>query len=228
MTNVYFGQISELCACTFEDQFHLRKKRTGNSIIQSSVRVDKTDKEVALYESANCGAKELIARDVRVLLCQDDYFLESTADCLFRVGWQVLEIVRTHFKKIAVANLNVAAGRVGESIPATSSNRRRKKDRASEEHCGWTCEAQQHRCSEEADNGWIHVNLWQIKVWEWRNKKGKRRALTSRSSSSLRSSHPLPSKSIAASMVQAELMTQNPVRLDQVTPFEGSDGYAIY
>jgi DNA methylase len=51
-TDHFFGQISEICGLTFEDNFLIRKKRTGNSIIQSSVRVDKAAHKTALYESA--------------------------------------------------------------------------------------------------------------------------------------------------------------------------------
>ncbi len=51
-TDLFFGKISELCGFTFEDNFLIRQKRTGNSIIQSSVRVDKAAHRVALYESA--------------------------------------------------------------------------------------------------------------------------------------------------------------------------------
>ena len=51
-TDVFFGKISELCGFAFEDNFLIRQKRTGNSIIQSSVRVDKAAHRVALYESA--------------------------------------------------------------------------------------------------------------------------------------------------------------------------------
>lgn len=51
-TDHFFGTISELCGLTFEDNFMIRKKRTGNSIIQSSVRVDKAAYKATLYESA--------------------------------------------------------------------------------------------------------------------------------------------------------------------------------
>lgn len=51
-TDQYFGQIAELCGLQFETTLLLRKKRTGSSIIQSSVRVDKAPAKAALYESA--------------------------------------------------------------------------------------------------------------------------------------------------------------------------------
>lgn len=51
-TDVFFGQIAELCGLKFEANLLLRKKRTGSSIIQSSVRVDKASQKTVLYESA--------------------------------------------------------------------------------------------------------------------------------------------------------------------------------
>ena len=51
-TDDFFGKIAELHGLAYEDNHMLRKKRTGSSIIQSSVRVDKAAEKVALYESA--------------------------------------------------------------------------------------------------------------------------------------------------------------------------------
>ncbi len=51
-TDYFFGKIAELCGLTFENNLLLRKKRTGSSIIQSSVRVDKAAQKTVLYESA--------------------------------------------------------------------------------------------------------------------------------------------------------------------------------
>lgn len=51
-TDYFFGKTAELCGLDFEDTLLLRQKRTGNSIIQSSVRVDKAAHKTALYESA--------------------------------------------------------------------------------------------------------------------------------------------------------------------------------
>ncbi|MGH9962070.1 MAG: site-specific DNA-methyltransferase, partial [Pyrinomonadaceae bacterium] len=51
-TDHYFGKIAELCQLRFEDTLLLRKKRTGTSIIKSSVRVDKAPQKTELYESA--------------------------------------------------------------------------------------------------------------------------------------------------------------------------------
>mgnify|MGYP001024812808 CR=1 FL=1 len=50
-TDLLFGQIGELCHLKLEDILILRKKRVGNSIINSSVRNGKSD-EISLYESA--------------------------------------------------------------------------------------------------------------------------------------------------------------------------------
>jgi hypothetical protein len=50
-TDYFFGKIAELSGLKFEDTLLLRKKRTGSSIIQSSVRVDKAAQRVVLYES---------------------------------------------------------------------------------------------------------------------------------------------------------------------------------
>ena len=51
-TDYFFGKIGELCRLSFEDTIPLREKRTGTSIIQSSVRVDKAAVKTVLYESA--------------------------------------------------------------------------------------------------------------------------------------------------------------------------------
>jgi hypothetical protein len=51
-TDFFFGDIAELCGLTFEETILLRQKRTGTSIIQSSVRVDKAAQRTVLYESA--------------------------------------------------------------------------------------------------------------------------------------------------------------------------------
>ena len=51
-TDYFFGKIGELLGLTFEDTHLLRNKRTGNSIIQSSVRVDQAHEKTVLYESA--------------------------------------------------------------------------------------------------------------------------------------------------------------------------------
>ncbi len=51
-TDWFFGKIAELCALEFEDTLRLRDKRTGTSIIESSVRVDKAEVKTVLYESA--------------------------------------------------------------------------------------------------------------------------------------------------------------------------------
>jgi hypothetical protein len=51
-TDYLFGKIGELVGLEFEDNHLLRKKRTGSSIIQSSVRVDQAAKKTVLYESA--------------------------------------------------------------------------------------------------------------------------------------------------------------------------------
>lgn len=51
-TDHFFGRIGELAGLTFEDNHLLRRKRTGNSIIQSSVRVDQAAEKTVLYESA--------------------------------------------------------------------------------------------------------------------------------------------------------------------------------
>lgn len=51
-TDQIFGRIAELCGLKFEETMLLRKKRTGNSIIRSSVRVDRATRKVVLYESA--------------------------------------------------------------------------------------------------------------------------------------------------------------------------------
>jgi hypothetical protein len=50
-TDYFFGRIAELCGLRFEESLLLRKKRTGSSIIQSSVRSDKASNKTALYES---------------------------------------------------------------------------------------------------------------------------------------------------------------------------------
>lgn len=51
-TDHFFGRIGELAGLKFEDNHLLRKKRTGSSIIQSSVRVDQAADKTVLYESA--------------------------------------------------------------------------------------------------------------------------------------------------------------------------------
>lgn len=51
-TDYFFGRIGELCGLTFEEDHLLREKRTGSSIIQSSVRVDQASRKTVLYESA--------------------------------------------------------------------------------------------------------------------------------------------------------------------------------
>lgn len=58
-TDQMFGQIAELRGLAFEGTMLLRKKRTGSSIIQSSVRVDKAASRVVLYESAIVLKKQL-------------------------------------------------------------------------------------------------------------------------------------------------------------------------
>jgi len=50
-TDYFFGKIGEIVGLKFEDTHLLRKKRTGNSIIQSSVRVDHAKEKTVLYES---------------------------------------------------------------------------------------------------------------------------------------------------------------------------------
>jgi hypothetical protein len=51
-TDYFFGKIGELVGLKFEDNHLLRRKRTGSSIIQSSVRADQAAEKVVLYESA--------------------------------------------------------------------------------------------------------------------------------------------------------------------------------
>lgn len=51
-TDQIFGNIAKLCGLEFEKTILLRNKRTGSSIIQSSVRVDKAKQKTVLYESA--------------------------------------------------------------------------------------------------------------------------------------------------------------------------------
>ncbi len=51
-TDQFFGKIAELCGLEFADTVLLREKRTGTSIIQSSVRVEKATRKTVLYESA--------------------------------------------------------------------------------------------------------------------------------------------------------------------------------
>ena len=50
-TDYFFGKIAELVGLRFESTHLLRKKRTGSSIIQSSVRVDQAEEKTVLYES---------------------------------------------------------------------------------------------------------------------------------------------------------------------------------
>jgi hypothetical protein len=51
-TDCFFGGIAELCGLKFRETLLLRNKRTGSSIIRSSVRVDKAMAKTVLYESA--------------------------------------------------------------------------------------------------------------------------------------------------------------------------------
>ncbi len=50
-TDYFFGKIGELAGLAFEDNHLLRNKRTGSSIIQSSVRVQEAKEKTVLYES---------------------------------------------------------------------------------------------------------------------------------------------------------------------------------
>jgi hypothetical protein len=50
-TDHFFGKIGELAGLKFEDNHLLRKKRTGSSIIQSSIRVEEAKEKTVLYES---------------------------------------------------------------------------------------------------------------------------------------------------------------------------------
>ena len=50
-TDYFFGKIGEFAGLRFEDNHLLRNKRTGNSIIQSSVRVEEAKEKTVLYES---------------------------------------------------------------------------------------------------------------------------------------------------------------------------------
>jgi hypothetical protein len=50
-TDRFFGKIGELAGLKFEDNHMLRNKRTGNSIIQSSVRAEEAKEKTVLYES---------------------------------------------------------------------------------------------------------------------------------------------------------------------------------
>ena len=50
-TDYFFGKIGELAGLKFEDNHLLRNKRTGSSIIQSSVRVEEAKEKTVLYES---------------------------------------------------------------------------------------------------------------------------------------------------------------------------------
>ena len=50
-TDYFFGKIGELVGLQFESNHLLRKKRTGSSIIQSSVRVEEAKEKAVLYES---------------------------------------------------------------------------------------------------------------------------------------------------------------------------------
>jgi hypothetical protein len=51
-TDEFFGRIAQLRGLAFEETLRLRDKRTGSSIIQSSVRTDKAEMKTVLYESA--------------------------------------------------------------------------------------------------------------------------------------------------------------------------------
>jgi hypothetical protein len=57
-TDHFFGKIGELAGLKFEDNHLLRNKRTGNSIIQSSVRVEEAKEKTVLYESGVVLRKE--------------------------------------------------------------------------------------------------------------------------------------------------------------------------
>jgi DNA modification methylase len=61
-TDVFFGQIAELCGLDFEETVLLRKKRTGSSIIQSAVRVDKASEKTVLYETAVIVSRPALSR----------------------------------------------------------------------------------------------------------------------------------------------------------------------
>ncbi|HJT68609.1 MAG TPA: hypothetical protein VJ731_00340 [Terriglobales bacterium] len=50
-TDEFFGRIGVLAGLTFEHNHLLRNKRTGSSIIQSSVRVEEAKEKTVLYES---------------------------------------------------------------------------------------------------------------------------------------------------------------------------------
>ncbi len=50
-TDYFFGKIGELAGLEFEANHLLRNKRTGNSIIQSSVRAEEAKAKTVLYES---------------------------------------------------------------------------------------------------------------------------------------------------------------------------------
>jgi 16S rRNA G966 N2-methylase RsmD len=50
-TDYFFGKIGELAGLKFENNHLLRNKRTGSSIIQSSVRVEEAKEKTVLYES---------------------------------------------------------------------------------------------------------------------------------------------------------------------------------
>ena len=50
-TDYFFGKIGELTGLKFEQNHLLRNKRTGSSIIQSSVRVEEAKEKTVLYES---------------------------------------------------------------------------------------------------------------------------------------------------------------------------------
>lgn len=50
-TDHFFGRIAELSGLEFEETILLRNKRTGTSIIQSSVRTDKAQMKTVLYET---------------------------------------------------------------------------------------------------------------------------------------------------------------------------------
>lgn len=50
-TDYFFGKVAELAGMRFEDTHLLRNKRTGSSIIKSSVRVEEAKERVVLYES---------------------------------------------------------------------------------------------------------------------------------------------------------------------------------
>ena len=51
-TDAYFAEIAQSCGFELVEMHPVRKKRTGSSIVNSSVRAGKTKKRVELYEVA--------------------------------------------------------------------------------------------------------------------------------------------------------------------------------